>query len=298
MSAPSSSQKLGESSSPRQRTVQAQSDDEEFLGLDDLLPAESPVPAPFSFSTYEIPEDVHIDLDEARGRQLILRLVGNHPLWGHHLWNTARCLSTYLLRTPDLTKGRRVLELGAGAGLPSIVCALAESHYTLVTDYPDNSLIGNMEYNVDINVEGERRERIGVAGHVWGHNVQPLLDHLPGSEQYDLLILSDLVFNHSQHDALIKTVEATLTHDETRDPCILVFFSHHRPHLAHADMAFFPRLAESGSGWAYEEIVAEWTGPMFEEDPGDARVRGTVHGWRAWRIRAGEEKGERPSRVL
>ncbi|WWD19128.1 hypothetical protein CI109_103586 [Kwoniella shandongensis] len=276
MSNPASSETLGEPSSPRPRSVRASSDDEEeFFGLDDLLP---------------------VNLPDSR-RQLILRLVGSHPLWGHYLWNTARCLSTFLLRTPSLTKNRKVLELGAGAGLPSIVCALAGSDMTVVTDYPDNSLIDNMLYNVDINVEGELRERIDVAGHTWGHKVEPLLELLPGSEQYDMLILSDLVFNHSQHDALIKTVEATLTHDHSSDPCILVFFTHHRPHFAEADMGFFPRLAKSGTGWAYERVVEEWAGPMFDKDPGDERVRGTVHGWRAWRVAQGEETGERPSQV-
>ncbi len=31
---------------------------------------------------------------------------------------------------------------------------------------------------------------------------------------------------------------------------------------------------------------------MFVDDPGDQRVRGTVHGWTAWRVRPGEVRGE------
>ena len=58
-------------------------------------------------------------------------------------------------------------------------------------------------------------------------------------------------------------------------------------------MAFFPLLAESGSGWAYEQIVEEYAGAMFEDDPGDEKTRGTVKGWRAWRVRDGEVRGER-----
>lgn len=57
-------------------------------------------------------------------------------------------------------------------------------------------------------------------------------------------------------------------------------------------MAFFPLLSESGDGYAYEKVVDEFAGAMFENDPGDATVRGTVHGWRAWRVRPGEERGE------
>ncbi|WVQ79798.1 hypothetical protein IAT38_001898 [Cryptococcus sp. DSM 104549] len=301
----------GEPSSPKNRPEETgEESDEEFFGLDDLLPEpESPLPAPFSFSTYEVPEDVQLDLPEDR-RQLILRLVGSHPLWGHHLWNTARTLSTYLLRNPAFTHSRRVLELGAGAGLPSIVCTLAGSEKVVVTDYPDEGLLENLRYNVEMNVEEEGREGIVVDGHLWGHDTRPLQAHLPEGKHYDLLILSDLVFNHSQHDALIKTVESTLapsvstttptspnTSAPLSHPSILVFFTHHRPHLADADNAFFPRLAQSGAGWAYEKVVEEWAGAMFENDPGDEKVRGTVHGWRAWRVREGEERGEKPSRV-
>lgn len=74
-----------------------------------------------------------------------------------------------------------------------------------------------------------------------------------------------------------------------------MFFTHHRPHLADADMSFFPALAQSGDGWAYEKVVDEFAGAMFENDPGDATVRGTVHGWRAWRVQPGEQPGEQLS---
>lgn len=81
-------------------------------------------------------------------------------------------------------------------------------------------------------------------------------------------------------------------------PCILVFTTHHRPHLAEADLAFFPLLAKSDSGWAYEQVIEEYAGAMFPDDPGEERIRGTVKGWRCWRIREGEQAGERLSRVV
>lgn len=56
---------------------------------------------------------------------LDLRLVGHSPLWGHLLWNAGRATSEYLeRRAADLVHGKTVLELGAGAGLPSLMCAL------------------------------------------------------------------------------------------------------------------------------------------------------------------------------
>lgn len=101
----------------------------------------------------------------------------------------------------------------------------------------------------------------------------PLLEN----GKYDIVILSDLVFNHSQHAALIKSVDAVLKEDGE----VFVFFTHHRPHLAKEDMDFLPKLGRRGFKW--ERVVEEYRGAMFKDDPGDERVRGTVHGFRFWR---------------
>ena len=59
------------------------------------------------------------------GEVLSVRLVGHNPLWGHVLWNAARVAAGFLENNAsDLVSGKDVLELGAGAGVPSLVCAL------------------------------------------------------------------------------------------------------------------------------------------------------------------------------
>lgn len=74
-------------------------------------------------------------------------------------WNAARSFSTYLLaHGPDFVKGRKILELGAGGGLPSIVCAAAGAEKVVITDYPDQALVDNIRFNVETNlVEDDRR---------------------------------------------------------------------------------------------------------------------------------------------
>ena len=37
-----------------------------------------------------------------------------------------------------------------------------------------------------------------------------------------------------------------------------MFYTHHRPHLAHKDLEFF--TAARAGGWKCEEVVTEWTG--------------------------------------
>lgn len=49
----------------------------------------------------------------------------------------------------DLVHGRTVLELGAGAGLPSIAAAIWGAKQVVVTDYPDEDLVENLQINID-----------------------------------------------------------------------------------------------------------------------------------------------------
>ncbi|KAK0448346.1 nicotinamide N-methyltransferase [Desarmillaria tabescens] len=215
------------------------SDDE--LGLDSMFPEppRPPTPDP-TFSIYKREKATGSVEDWS---ELIIRLVGTHPLWGHHLWNSARSIATYLDNHPDLYTNGSVLELGAGGGLPAIVAA--------------NN--GAEKFNVDKNVLPSRRHHVSVQGFIWGTSVQPLLSSLSNTNGFNLIILSDLIFNHSQHDALLNTCEQAT-------PSVLVFYTHHRPHL--------------GRGWHCQEILTQKFEPMFPDDPGEEEIRATVHGWK------------------
>ena len=41
-----------------------------------------------------------------------------------------------------------MLELGAGTGLPSLICAHLDAKLVVITDYPDTELIENIHYNI------------------------------------------------------------------------------------------------------------------------------------------------------
>ena len=55
----------------------------------------------------------------------------------------------------------------------------------------------------------------------------------------------------SQHRALLWTCEHALA----PHGCVLMFYTHHRPHLAERDMAFFDVARETG--WACEKVLTE-----------------------------------------
>ena len=59
---------------------------------------------------------------------LELRLVGQHSLWAHHLWNASKVLADYFDSHPDLVQSKRILELGAGGALPSFTAACNGAH--------------------------------------------------------------------------------------------------------------------------------------------------------------------------
>jgi len=215
------------------------------------------------------------------GRILTLRLVGHNPLWGHHLWNAGRLISTYLEKNPSFITHKTVLELGAGAGLPSLVCGVLGAKKVVVTDYPDPDLVENLWKNIDacaIGGDEGKERRIVAEGYCWGADPKPLLAHLPHSEVpgFDVLILADLLFNHSEHGKLVATIQATVAKNE--DAKALVFFTPYRPWLYEKDMAFFDLVREAG--FSVEKVLEEKLEKvMFEKDPGDEELRRTVFGY-------------------
>eukprot|EP01028_Stygiella_incarcerata_P005940 TRINITY_DN24490_c0_g1_i1.p1 TRINITY_DN24490_c0_g1~~TRINITY_DN24490_c0_g1_i1.p1 ORF type:complete len:281 (+),score=56.42 TRINITY_DN24490_c0_g1_i1:1-843(+) len=201
------------------------------------------------------------------GLTLSLRVVAHSSLWGNYLWNASRIASDILQSRRWINDHSRVLELGAGVGLPSIVATLLGAPYVLVTDYPEDQLIENIKTNFVSNGLSETLEdgRVEVMGYVWGE--KSIFD-LP---KFDLILLCDLIFNHAEHDALLETCENCLSDDGK----VLVTFTHHRPLRAEKDMRFLSKAEERGFVVTHDGDVT--MKPMFPEDTGSVDMRSTVH---------------------
>ncbi|RDW66391.1 putative NNT1 [Coleophoma cylindrospora] len=220
------------------------------------------------------------------GQTLALHLVGHNPLWGHHLWNAGRVIANYLEENAALVRGKTVLELGAGAGLPSMVCRILGAQKVVVTDYPDPDLVSNLWKNVDevekLCLGQEEKEKPIIAeGYCWGADVAPLLaplhsDTSTAVEGFDVLILADLLFNHSEHAKLVSSVQKTLS--KKPESKALVFFTPYRPWLYEKDMAFFDLIKEAGFT-VEKKLEHKMEKVMFEKDPGDEELRRTVFGY-------------------
>ena len=98
----------------------------------------------------------------------------------------------------------------------------------------------------------------------------------PGGEGFDLLILADILFNHSEHSKLLSTVRECLK--RATESVAVVFFTPYRPWLLVKDLHFFELARDSGFivSKISEQVMDE---VMFENDPGDELLRRTVFGY-------------------
>ncbi|KAK2056206.1 nicotinamide N-methyltransferase [Colletotrichum caudatum] len=240
------------------------------------------------------------------GRVLTLHLVGYSPTEAHHLWNGSRVVSDYFEADPARVRGRTVLELGAGAGLPSLTAGILGARRVVVSDFPDVDIVQTMQKNVD---EAGGLEGVVVPkGYVWGADVAPLLEIIAepereqpagaggrneettttttttagsssssgGKKKFDVLVLADLLFRHSEHGKLVDTIWGAMARE--RGAVAYVFFTSYRPWLRHKDLAFFD--VARGRGLVVEQVLeTKMERPLFEGDPGDVEVQKTVSGF-------------------
>jgi EEF1A N-terminal glycine/lysine methyltransferase len=172
---------------------------------------------------------------------------------------------------PSLCNNRCILELGAGAALPSLVCAKLSPRAMVISDYPDETILESIEISLDENgIDHSPDKNIVVVGYKWGESVQELLAPLrlvvgsdssahsggTGLDQrgFDLVLLSELLWKdtYSSHVALLQSLKACLKPDGEA----LVSLAH-RPtddneHNRERDMEFFSRAQSEEFGFRVE----------------------------------------------
>ncbi|KAK9560559.1 Protein N-terminal and lysine N-methyltransferase efm7 [Aspergillus fumigatus] len=202
------------------------------------------------------------------GQTVRVRLVGSHPLYGDLLWNAGRTSATYIEeKASSLVEGKDVLEVGAAAGVPSIVSAVKGARTVVMTDYPDPDLVENMRYNASLSAAIiPSSSSLHVAGYKWGDPVEPLTAYLPeGSNSFDLLIMADVVYSYQEHPNLIKVMQKALK--KSKDSVALVVFTPYQPWLLPRNQTFFPLAEQNGFQVTkiFEKVMDK---VLFENDPG------------------------------
>ena len=230
-------------------------------------------------------------------------MASRHSLWGHRLWNASLYLADLFDANPTFCKDKNVLELGAGAGLPSLVCALQGARKVIITDYGtsvDNDLITIIQRNIDMLVleQGVVENNILYAKpHVWGYPVDDLVkpidlnteeiitntkkakvgelvDVIAATDVFDHILVADCIFNRSEHEKLLRTIKRCLKKDTG---IAWVTFSHHDPSKAHLDLNFFKLALSEPFNFHIKHIETVQMVDLFIENDGLDAIRGQVH---------------------
>jgi len=218
--------------------------------------------------------------ESANPKVLNLNLVGQrHSLWGNRLWNAARYLADTFDNASFEMSGKTTLELGSGAGLPSLICALRGAESVVITDYAstvDTALVDNIQKNIDmLRPYFPEGTSVHAQGLIWGYPPEPILNCLEpsGERKFDLIILADLLFNHSEHTKLLETCDACLSDNGV----IWVTYGHHVPQKAHKDMKFFELAVAEPFNFISEKIDEQQWRDIIEEHDGLDQARGVVY---------------------
>lgn len=186
-------------------------------------------------------------------------------LFAHQVWSGSKLLSSYLVGNSEtLVRNKRTVELGAGTGLPSLVALSNGSSFSLITDYPDESVLNSLRETVGLNWNTCRSiSRVNVVGHEWGEDVTKLMEGAAerstlcasndrdsssfsdDKQQYggdresfyfDTCILSECLWMHSTHTALAKSIDKLL---HPQRGVAIVTYAHHIPGKEKEDDSFF-----------------------------------------------------------
>ncbi|KJA23109.1 hypothetical protein HYPSUDRAFT_40248 [Hypholoma sublateritium FD-334 SS-4] len=140
-----------------------------------------------------------------------------NTLLADHLFSPALFLAERIELNLLGTGSKTVIELGAGCGLPSLLLSTQPDPPSLIvlTDYPDDNILGNLKMNVDRNQHVVSSGCIVKwAGYKWGTDHLALLNliNAPSSANrgYDVMILSDLLHFADSHDMLISSITRLL----------------------------------------------------------------------------------------
>ncbi|GAO19541.1 hypothetical protein UVI_02061820 [Ustilaginoidea virens] len=133
-------------------------------------------------------------------------LVSAGGTTGLRTWEAALHMGQYLCLNPSLVAGKRVLELGAGTGYLSVLCAKhLEAAHAIVSDGSDD-VITNMPENLLLNgLQGS--SRITSMHLEWGHALVAAEDKIWNrSIPVDVVLGADITYDQRAAPALVATL--------------------------------------------------------------------------------------------
>ncbi|KAF3921049.1 hypothetical protein AA313_de0202880 [Arthrobotrys entomopaga] len=126
-------------------------------------------------------------------------------LFSHHLWNAGVEAAGMIENGEIEVEGESVLELGAGAALPSLLSALAGAKSVVITDYPAPKILQNITSNISLNSSIlSSCTTPKVYGHTWGILTDTIAETY--SHAFTRIIAADTLWMDHEHENLAKSM--------------------------------------------------------------------------------------------
>ncbi|KAF3922839.1 hypothetical protein ABW21_db0209181 [Orbilia brochopaga] len=133
-------------------------------------------------------------------------------LFSHHLWNAGVEVAAMIENGEIAMQGQSVIELGAGAALPSLISALAGAKTVVITDYPAPEILTNITANVTVNATRLATSCCpNVHGHIWGALSEPVAVKFPHA--FTRVIAADTLWMDWEHENLVASIRHFLADD-------------------------------------------------------------------------------------
>ncbi|GAA5924388.1 hypothetical protein JCM1841_001686 [Sporobolomyces salmonicolor] len=216
--------------------------------------------------------------------------------YANSVWNASILLADKIASEEIDVRGKTVLELGCGLGLPGISAASKGAQLVVLSDFDDARMLHDLEQAVAeaLPPTPAAHSRVKVVPHTWGTSLEPLLTASPA---YDLVLVSDCVWHPALHAPLVRTVAALVA----ACPAAVVAFSCGFHTGRHVVREFLAQVRAAGleptsaDGWEEVSVEGErkpwrWederpredqrggTGPLLQEEKQEERNRWTLVG--------------------
>ncbi|KAI5476428.1 putative nicotinamide N-methyltransferase [Pseudohyphozyma bogoriensis] len=122
-------------------------------------------------------------------------------LQAHYVWNAGIRMANLITTGKVEVKGKNVIELGAGAGIPGLLAAREGAESVVLSDFDNADLLSHIRDNIP-SLPPAYQPKVSVVGHTWGTALPPTLP--PTS--FDLVLLADTLWYTVAHDALLVSL--------------------------------------------------------------------------------------------